>query len=103
MIKPSNIHGDGIHAMHYLPKNFYVGQLTIPKNGGDPRIKFQVTAFGRKLNHSHKPNCIIRRQECGGPCGYHTLFTTRDIKPGEELTVNYTKTKEFKQPEPGWK
>lgn len=110
-ISPSNIHGVGVFAICKIPKgtNIFHGDDTemvwikmpdlktlpleikklyedfavIRKNGteyGCPK-NFNMLTVGWYLNHSKKPNV-----RCGKN---YEFFALRDIKPGEELTVDY--------------
>lgn len=89
-IDKSKIHGQGVHAKKWLDKELRVGKVTSPYPN--------ITPMGSKLNHSSKPNC--RMERCGD-C--HDLITNKDISPREELTVDYSKYDEFKDPDPSWK
>ena len=85
----SNIHGQGVHAKKWLDKELRVGPVTSPFPN--------ITPMGKKINHSGKPNCELRRNGDG-----HDLHTTRPVDQDEELTLDYSKYDEFKDPDPSW-
>lgn len=48
----------------------------------------KVGHFARFINHSCRPNCIVRKRHVRGhPCA--AVVALRDIAPGEELTFDY--------------
>ena len=101
-IKKSKIHGQGIFAMEVLPKGTVVELLA-----GRPqhyssistalllRRSFEVSkdtyvvakkeSVGWLLNHSDRPNCSYN-------IGTRKITTTRRIRKGEELTLDYHET-----------
>jgi SET domain-containing protein len=108
-LKPSKIHGVGVFAIRDIPKGTYVfrgddDEMVWVKvsatNRLDKEIKkvyrdFSVTRNGRYgcprnfnlltpawyLNHSKKPNMAADKN--------YDFYSTRRIKKGEELTVDY--------------
>ena len=88
-IGPSKIHGQGVHAKKWLDPELRVGAATSPYP--------EVTPMGSKINHSSKPNCVLKQNGDG-----HDLVTTKGINPGEELTVDYGQYDEFEGPDPSW-
>jgi len=101
-IKKSKIHGQGIFATEGLPKGTVVERLagspqhysSIPA-GLLLRRSFEVSkdnyvvalkgSAGWFLNHSDRPNCTY-----GIPTG--EITTKRNIRKGEELTLDYHET-----------
>jgi len=95
-IGPSKIHGNGVMAA----KNFKVGDfinICVSKIG-DSAPFLKITPFGSYINHSYKPTGVIKKEP-----PYYNTYANTDLKPGDEVTVDYTKHKEFKQPNPAWK
>ena len=95
-IKDSNIHGKGTHSKeHFEPGEFINCCVSAFK---EKPVEFDITHFGKHLNHSYKPTAELRKE----PPVYNT-YAVKKIKPGDEVSVNYTATPEFKQPEDSWK
>lgn len=90
-IGPSNIHGNGVHAKKWLDPEVNVGKATDPYPA--------ITPMGRMINHSRKPNCILKRTQNGG----HDLVTKQGIDKDEELTLDYGEYDEFIGPNDDWK
>jgi SET domain-containing protein len=90
-IKESPIHGLGLYATEDIP---YMTELGIShyKHHLFPD-EWMRTPLGGFYNHSDEPNCVKLFPNIG-PKKYHNqymvLFTDRDIKAGEEITVKYT-------------
>ena len=80
-IKTSSIEGLGLFAKDDIADNTSLGLThVIGINGSLYR-----TPLGGFYNHSDTPNCIkIKSGQ------FYKLITLRDIKAGEEITVNYT-------------
>lgn len=99
-IKKSNIEGVGVFSKKYFPKGAFINNCVEPMqtfDNGISRIN-RITYFGKYLNHSYNPTAEIK---IVGP--NHSVFALKDIKPGDEITVDYTKTEQFLQPEWWWK
>jgi SET domain-containing protein len=108
-LKPSNIHGVGVFAIRNIPKGTYIFRddnepikwvekqrtkglpkairdlyedFCIIKNGkyGCPK-SFDALTPTWYLNHSKKPNVAADKNT--------RFYTLRDIRKGEELTVDY--------------
>jgi hypothetical protein len=92
-IAPSSIHGNGVKAKKAFYKGELINKALFPLNG-----TLQTTEFGGYLNHSIRPNGITRKI---GDCYY--TFAFKDIKSGDEITVDYTVNKNLEQPKDGWK
>lgn len=79
-IKKSKLHGLGLFAEKNINKNTYLGLSHIQYI--DDLIR---TPLGGFYNHSDNPNC--KKIKTGN---YYHLYTIKDIKKGEEITVKYT-------------
>lgn len=86
-IGKSNIEGLGVFATQDIPKMTIFGEYPTHyhKNDGET---IRIT-YGGWINHSPTPNCILLTYNNE----YDYLATIKDIKQGEELTVNYRTTK----------
>jgi SET domain-containing protein len=87
VIKSSKIHGKGVHAIEHISKDTVI----------DVGINFEwlfypvVTEhFGAYLNHSYDSNSELRFDNENG--WKWNIVATRDIKPDEEITMNYNDT-----------
>lgn len=101
----SPIHGRGLFAVEALKKDTCIGVYTgkiIPADGEDDRdecifdthcvdfaLNKKETVVGNSrtlvfVNHAKHPNCVARfyRRKI-------RFYTTRAVKAGEELTLNY--------------
>lgn len=96
-IDKSKIHGQGVMAGRNLKNGSIVDKATDPSS----RAQDKITHMGSKLNHSTKPNCLLKRIETSRII-FHNLIAARDVEEGEELTVNYADYPEFADPDPGW-
>ena len=89
-ISPSTIHGVGIHAAVRIPKGTCLGISHIRNSSG----RYSSTPLGSYHNHSYAPNTInvsdgdVRR-----------LYVISDVKPEDEITVDYTMQPDLEQPE----
>ena len=80
-IKKSKIEGLGLFATEDISINTTLGiSHLISSNGSLTR-----TPLGGFYNHSNKPNCIKKKVFTT-----HYLVSLKDIKAGEEITVDYT-------------
>ena len=88
-IKESEIEGLGLFAAEDIPSNTYLGISHYYMVD----VGIIRTPMGGFYNHSDNPNCkkqeINFRGNLSVMSEYH-LYTLRDIKEGEEITVNYT-------------
>ena len=84
-IKTSEVHGQGLFTEVDIPAETNLGRSNLQYR------KFYLFRFalGAFYNHSDNPNCIKVKKFTGALPVYH-LVTLRDIKAGEELTVEYT-------------
>ena len=82
VIQSSSINGQGLFAKQNIPARENLGVTHIKL--GEKIIR---TPLGGFINHSDKPNCIKEENRFT-----HNLFlkTIKNIKEGEELTLNYT-------------
>ena len=83
-IKPSKINGIGLFADQKIKQgtNFGMSHLKI----GDTIFR---TPLGGFINHSDKPNCM-KAEARVNTYKVWRVFALRDIKEGEELTLEYT-------------
>ena len=86
-IRRSAIEGMGIFAKKDIDGNVNLGLIHIvlnhdPKENDDEIIR---TPLGGFINHSDEPNCIKVKEG-----NRYSLFTLRDIKAEEEITLKYT-------------
>jgi SET domain-containing protein len=88
----SDIHGTGIFAARHFDRENIIDKAT---DMGD------ITPMGSKLNHSWDPNCILARVVTIKGI-YHNLIAYKEIQSGDELTVDYSKYQEFKNPGVDW-
>ena len=87
-IKDSAIHGQGLFAVEDIPHGTDLGITHIFAVGfKDNHIR---TPLGGFINHSDTPNCEKVRCHDDSTLNYYNLYTTKDIKGGEEVTLNYT-------------
>jgi hypothetical protein len=92
-IRPSPIHGVGIFVITYTPADSDLGVAqTMRHDGGH-----DITQLGRYHNHSTEPSCHNRLVG-----NERHLFTSRDMEPGEEVTVDYRQQQNLEQPEEDW-
>ncbi len=88
-IKQSAIEGLGLFASKDIPKDTDLG-ISHTDHVGLGLIRHPLGSF---YNHSEEPNCIKKETEFDCHLNIFSQFnliTLRDIKAGEELTVNYT-------------
>ena len=85
-IKKSDIHGHGIFAKEDIDKEVDLGSthIKVPMIVGYIR-----TPIGGFLNHSDNNNCYLEEQLDWDDYRAFNVFTGRDIKKGEELTLDY--------------
>jgi SET domain-containing protein len=95
-IKKSNIHGKGVFAKTFIPKNtqLYCDIIEIEKNilnkyqyPWNGNIKCVCVGFGSFFNSSNKPNVKINKIDKINLIKY--FITLKNIQKGEELTLNY--------------
>ena len=89
-LRRSNIHGLGLFATEFIPKNITLGISHIAHDlFPDGYIR---TPLGGWYNHSDNPNCKLTDQTLdeGFLTGVKILQTIEDIEAGEELTCFYT-------------
>ena len=80
-IKQSEIEGLGLFAVEDIKENTNLGLSHVTAINGS----LTRTPLGGFYNHSENSNCIKRKKGSS-----YALVTDRDIKKGEEITVNYT-------------
>ena len=91
-VAPSRIQGYGIIADRPIPRGSNLG-LAHWWNGST----WATTSLGEYHNHAIPPTATNVRV---GSNRY--LVATRDIRPGEEITVDYRLQPDLEQPRPGW-
>jgi len=85
-IGKSKIHGCGVFSRkRFLPGDF-IGYHFVPSG---------ITLLGRYLNHSENPNAISLK----GDNGYDRVEAIKEIKKGEEITLDYRNRPDLEQPE----
>ena len=93
-IQKSSIEGLGVFTNKFIEKDTDLGLSHIVVD--DELIR---TPLGGFINHSDEPNCIKVKETVSVDYGdlkspdisyRYTLFTLRDIKAWEELTIKYT-------------
>ena len=89
IIKKSSIEGQGLFTTKFIDKNVKLGLSHIVVK--DELIR---TPLGGFINHSDTPNCVKVRGVLGRneveDYDKYFLYTERDIKAWEELTLKYT-------------
>ncbi len=105
-IAPSPIHGLGVFAASSIPRGTLIGlahvlspaigavpsELYVRTERGDvaqvaaPFSGWAATRLGRYYNHSETPNAT---SEPGRDGRSRWLVAARDVRPGEEVTVDY--------------
>jgi hypothetical protein len=91
-IMQSSIHGVGVFVVQDIPAHTNLGAAQIKKDAG-----YRITDLGRNHNHSYKPTCY---NEMEGDTRY--LLPHQDMKPGDEVTIDYTLQADLEQPSIGW-
>jgi hypothetical protein len=97
-VGPSDIHGKGLHARKKFNKDEVIGRAAGPVLSDKPIV---VSSMGKMINHSWTPNCHINLNTANNE-PFYDLTASQDIDPDEELTVDYRKYDEFKNPSPDW-
>jgi SET domain-containing protein len=90
-IRPSPIHGNGVFARQAFKKGDFINTHFEPGE--------KITDFGKHLNHSSKPCARSTRQDDDS----YKTHAIKDIKKGDEITLDYTVNKNLEQPQKGWK
>tara|TARA_Y100001951_G_scaffold78831_1_gene66483 strand:- start:56 stop:457 length:402 start_codon:yes stop_codon:yes gene_type:complete len=88
-VRVSPIHGYGLFATELIPGGTDLGVSHIFAPGF--KDSYVRTPLGGFINHSKDtPNCFKVKSHYTSTLTYFTLWTTSDVKAGEELTVKYT-------------
>jgi len=90
-IGDSSIDGKGVIATKELNPGDKIN-IAIFKN-----IIYHATKFGSHLNHSYTPNAVTKDEG-----DRYVTYCEKKIKPGDEITVDYTINPELEQPDPSW-
>jgi SET domain-containing protein len=85
IIAKSRIHSQGLFTTKFIEGNIDLGLTHIVVD--DELIR---TPLGGFINHSDEANCIKVKETVSADGDRYTLFTLRDIKAWEELTIKYT-------------
>ena len=97
VILPSPIAGVGVFARKWLLPGEMIGVGIVYTLGIIPHITF----FGSKLNHSYKPNALLRYDE---KMKTWNLYAATEISPGTEIVMDYRDTPPFVAgPEPHYR
>ncbi len=91
-VEASPIHGKGVIATQELNPGDKIN-IAIFKN-----LIYHGTKFGSYLNHSYSPNAVTKDEG-----DRYITYCEKKIKPGDEITVDYTVNPELEQPDPSWK
>jgi SET domain-containing protein len=87
-IKDSPIHGQGLYATEHIPNGTELGISHIFAVGF--QNNYVRTPLGGFVNHSDDPNCGKIESHNDSTLTYYIIQTIKDIKEGEELTLDYT-------------
>jgi len=88
VVRVSPIHGYGLFATENIQGGEDLGVSHIFAVGfKDNHVR---TPLGGFINHSDAPNCFKLKAHEDSVLTYYNLWTTGEIKAGEELTVKYT-------------
>lgn len=91
----SQIHGTGVIAKRYIPKDSVIGLVIYYKYYLWPEI---TNDFGIWVNHTYNPNSMLYYHARSNK---YYLIALRDIQAGEEIAANYDHTPWFiNKPEP---
>lgn len=82
-VSASHIHGNGLFTKINIPTNSMILFIGDFKSAGNNNW---ISEQGRMVNHAQPGNCHVERF---GTSFY--MYSSRDIKAGEELTSDYTK------------
>lgn len=91
-IKESPINGLGVFSLKNFKKGDYINIHGIMMSD-----YFEITKFGKYLNHSYSPNAITKVD-----WGVYETYALKNIKIGDEITLDYRKLKRLEQPEKDW-
>ena len=92
-VKDSPIHGLGVFSLEFIPRDTNLGAAQIKRDDG----RYDITDLGRYHNHSESPNCYNIMKN-----GVRSLYSHRNINPGEEITVDYRLQQDLEQPLSDW-
>ena len=92
-VKKSPIEGEGV----FLTKDIKRGTCLGLTHVFDDQILTGITELGKKHNHSKSPT--VHSVKLGNK---RFIFAIRELKSGDEITVDYTRQPELEQPKPEW-
>lgn len=90
-IDESPIHGKGVISTKELNPGDKIN-IALYKS-----IIYHGTKFGSHINHSYSPNAVTKDEG-----DRYITYCEKKIKPGDEITVDYTVNPELEQPDPEW-
>jgi SET domain-containing protein len=82
IVKKSKIEGSGLFSTKHIIQNTNLGMSHVYHV--DFEDNYIRTPLGGFINYSEYPNCKIQQTVSG-----YELYTIKDIKEGEELTLKY--------------
>lgn len=82
-VAASPIHGNGLFTKIDIPANEVILFIGDCKGAGNNNW---ISEQGRMVNHAQPGNCYVERT-----LTQFFMYSSRDIKAGEELTSDYTK------------
>lgn len=85
-VRESDIEGSGVFAKERIEASLDLGMthIKVPIINGYVR-----TPLGGFINHTENSNCCLVQKLDWDDYRIYNLYTTKDIEPGEELTLNY--------------
>ncbi len=90
-IRPSPIHGSGVFANQDFNKGDFINTHFEPGE--------KITDFGANLNHCSNCNARSDKSEDGS----YKTYAEKNIKKGDEVTLDYVINQDLEQPQKGWK
>lgn len=91
VLRLSPIHGHGVFSKKSFRKGDFINTHFNPN--------YDITEFGSHMNHSPSPNAkSIRSKDYS-----FKTYAEKDIKPGDEITLDYRQNKDLEQPQKDWK
>jgi len=90
-IRPSPIHGNGVFAQQDFKKGDFINTHFEPGE--------KITDFGANLNHCSTPSARSHKLKDGS----YKTYAEKNIKNGDEVTLDYAVNQDLEQPYEGWK
>ena len=85
-VKDSNIHGKGNFAKKNLKKGELIGSM-VSDTGPNPAKTGSWTTLSKNTNHQLSNNAVLKQDGDD-----YILYAEKDIKSGDEITMNYKNT-----------